>query len=91
MTGSISLTNVPDLAQLLAQLDAGNFYINVHSMADANGEVRGQILRTGETLYVANLTTDQETPPNHAISSGSALVIAAADKMHFRITCKARS
>jgi hypothetical protein len=80
MTGSISLTNANDVAQL----DAGNFYINVHSTIDADGEVRGQILHTGETLYVANLTTDQETPPNNATSSGSALVIAEADKMHFR-------
>jgi hypothetical protein len=80
MTGTIALTGASDLENL----DAGKFYINVHSTADADGEIRGQILHPNEMLYVAALTAGQETPPNAATSSGTAQVIVNADKLGFR-------
>jgi hypothetical protein len=80
MTGSITLTGATDLANL----DEGKFYINVHSTADADGEIRGQILHPNEKLYVATLTPGQETPPTTATTSGTAQVIVSADKLGFR-------
>lgn len=32
-----------NMSQLLAHMDAGNTYINVHTAANPNGEIRGQI------------------------------------------------
>jgi hypothetical protein len=32
-----------DMAQLLAHMDAGNTYVNLHTTANPNGEIRGQI------------------------------------------------
>jgi CHRD domain-containing protein len=47
-------------ASQIADLQAGLYYVNVHSMTNQMGEIRGQI-GTG-SLYSANLTGDQETP-----------------------------
>ena len=80
MKGTITLAGATDVANL----DSGNFYINVHSATNADGEIRGQILHPNETLYVANLTPAQETPPITATSSGTAQLIVAADKKGFR-------
>ena len=81
MTGTIAIAIA---SADVAALDAGKIYVNVHSMADADGELRGQVLHAGEVLYVATLTPDQEVPPNTATSSGTATLIVDADKKSFR-------
>ncbi len=75
-------------ASQIAALRAGKLYINVHSGAHTAGEIRGQVLRPGETLFVAPLDGAQETPPHATSSTGIATFVlnAAHDQAHFRYT-----
>jgi hypothetical protein len=72
--------------QQVRDLEAGRLYVNVHSMAHPKGEIRGQILRPGETLFVTPLVGAEETPPNHSTATGTASVIldATRSRIHFR-------
>jgi hypothetical protein len=79
MTGTITLSGAGDLANL----EQGKFYINVHSELNNNGEIRGQILHTNETLYVASLTPGQETEAVTAASNGIMQLIVDADGKGF--------
>ncbi len=70
------------------QLEKGMFYVNVHSQANPGGEIRGQILRPGDTLWVANLTGGQEVPSVATASTGRAsLVLSPSQAMvHYHVT-----
>ena len=39
----------------LANLQRGLWYVNIHTTANPGGEIRGQIMKPAETLYVAAL------------------------------------
>jgi hypothetical protein len=65
-------------------LERGMLYVNVHSTLHPDGEIRGQILRPGDTLWVASLTGQQETPPVGSSATGTAAVIVNADKSMLR-------
>jgi hypothetical protein len=54
----------------VAALDAGRFYVNVKSNAFPGGEIRGQVLRPGERVYVGDLNGAQQTPPVATAASG---------------------
>jgi hypothetical protein len=58
-----------------ADLLAGNLYTNVHSPTFPGGEIRGQILRPGQILFVATLTGAQQTTPNASTATGTGSVI----------------
>ncbi len=75
MTGTITVT-----AADAAHLEAGQIYVNVHSANNAGGEIRGQLLHTGEILYTAKLTGAQEVPAVTTTGTGTAAVIVAAAK-----------
>jgi CHRD domain len=79
MTGTIALSSAgaagPSPQSLVDALDKGLLYVNIHSAANPGGEVRGQILSPGDTLYVATLTGAQETPPVTSMGAGHATVI----------------
>jgi hypothetical protein len=79
MSGTISLAPLggggPSAQELVDDLEKGLLYVNVHSSANPGGEIRGQILSPGATLYVATLTGAQETPPEKSAGSGHAVVI----------------
>jgi hypothetical protein len=47
----------------LAAFDAGELYINVHTPANPNGEVRGQIVPPGMAVLFVPMSGDQEVPP----------------------------
>jgi hypothetical protein len=66
------------------RLDQGLFYVNVHSATYPGGEIRGQILHPGDTLWTANLTGAQETPPVVSTGTGHASVILDAAKSTLR-------
>ena len=76
MSGTITFTGANDVANL----DAAKFYVNVHSQLHGGGEIRGQLLHPGETLYVANLTGAQETPPIASPGVGTSAIILDAAK-----------
>jgi Cu/Zn superoxide dismutase len=57
----------PELDALLA----GELYVNVHTINNPGGEIRGQITLQPGVTFDANLTGDQENPP--VVSPGSGL------------------
>lgn len=73
----------PGVALTQAQYDAllaGELYFNVHTLANGNGEIRGQItLQGGVVAGLANLTGAQEVPAvtTAATGQGTLLVDAA--------------
>ena len=75
MTGTITVT-----AADAAHLEAGQIYVNVHSATNTDGEIRGQLLHTGEILYTAKLTGAQEVPAVTTTGTGTAAVIVSAAK-----------
>ena len=70
----------PLTAATLADLDAGRWYINVHTEGSPAGEIRGQILRPGERLYIARMDGMQELPPVTTTATGTLGVIVNADR-----------
>jgi hypothetical protein len=79
MTGTIALN--PGDADNFEQ---GMFYVNVHSQLYPDGEIRGQIMRPGASLWVANMTGGQETPQVTTAATGHAAVILDANKAMIR-------
>jgi len=61
----------PEAADLLA----GNLYTNIHSPTFPGGEIRGQILRPGELLFIAHLDGAQEVGPTGSTATGTGSVI----------------
>ena len=47
---------------LLSEYLKGNMYINVHTTANPNGEIRGQIIPESDIQFIADLNGAQETP-----------------------------
>jgi hypothetical protein len=81
ISGTLSVT-----AAQAADVEAGHLYANLHSAVYAAGEIRGQLLRPGETIFVAALTGAQETPAVTTTASGTASLIldAARSSVRFR-------
>ena len=67
-----------NIEELLQAMEDGNVYVNVHSIANPGGEVRGPIGRNEETdviVYDVQLTGDAEVPPVTTTASGAATLI----------------
>jgi hypothetical protein len=58
----------------------GRWYVNVHTAANAGGEIRGQVLRPGEVLYTTVLNGANEVPPVTTAANGALAVILSADR-----------
>ena len=56
----------------LDSLNNGNLYVNVHTAANPQGEIRGQI---GRQVWYASLTPAQETPATTSTASGTGVFI----------------
>ena len=70
-------------AQYTALL-AGELYFNVHTAANSNGEIRGQItMQGGVHADVANLTAGQEVPAGSSTATGTGTLLV--DKATRRI------
>jgi hypothetical protein len=67
----ITVADVEDLARR-------QWYVNLHSAAFPKGELRGQVLRPGESLLVADLSGGQEVPAVNATTRGKAMVVLGA-------------
>ena len=79
MSGTLTIT-----AADADNLEQGKLYVNVHSTTHPGGEIRGQILHPGDSLWVTNLTGSQETPPVTSTGTGTAAVILDAAKANIR-------
>lgn len=53
----------------------GNLYLNIHTAANAGGEVRGQVFRIARDAYVYDFCTQMQVPPvtNTPSTSGSGM------------------
>jgi hypothetical protein len=69
----------------VTDLQNGHFYLNVATAANMDGELRGQILAPGQTLFAGALSGANEVPPTGSTASGGAQFILSADqsKMHY--------
>ena len=66
-----SAVDVPITATALASLDAGGTYLNVHTTANPDGELRGQVVPPG-VLFIANLVDGtQEVPAKTTAGRGT--------------------
>lgn len=65
-------------SSLLSAYLKGNMYINVHTTANPNGEIRGQIIPETDTQFIADLNGVQETPA--VVSNAFALGTFALSK-----------
>ena len=79
MSGTLTIT-----AADADNLEQGKLYVNVHSTTYPGGEIRGQILRPGDSLWVANLTGSQENPRVTSTGTGTAAVILDAAMANLR-------
>ena len=88
LTGTDTTGTAPVTPTVAADLEAGRLYANVHSMANPGGEIRGQVLRPGEVVYIARLSGTQEVPPVTTIASGHGtfIVNAARDALRYRVS-----
>ena len=64
-------STLPLSAGQLADMQAGNWYVNVHTVDNPNGEIRGAILAR-PNQFGARLNATQETPPNGTTATGTA-------------------
>jgi hypothetical protein len=65
---------VATFGDFLAKLQAGQTYVNVHTVAHAGGEIRGQLTLAPQVEFHAALSGDQETPPVNTGAGGDAVV-----------------
>jgi hypothetical protein len=62
------------------ELTAGRMYINIQTSANPAGELRGQILLPGATLFTGVLAGANEVPPITSSASGGTQVILSPDQ-----------
>jgi hypothetical protein len=55
-------------AAQVASFKSGNLYVNVHTSANPNGEIRGQV---GRMVFFATLTASQEVPDTGSSATGT--------------------
>ncbi len=73
LSGARSLTSTEDL-------DLGRWYVDVRSDRFPAGEVRGQILRPGQQLYLARMSGEQSVPPVSSQATGTVALIVDSDR-----------
>ena len=64
----------------VAALNAGNLYFNIHTIANPNGEVRGNIALANPAGLTASMDGSQEVPPVVSSATGHASFRLNADK-----------
>lgn len=67
-------------AMMLSELMKGNFYIALHTAANAGGELRGQVIRLAREGYVMEINGMQEVPAITTAAMGSGMVTIDRNK-----------
>jgi DNA-binding beta-propeller fold protein YncE len=73
---------VETFADFLEALEAGDVYINIHTMSEPDGEIRGQV--RAPITFAATLSGDQEVPPVESSATGEAQLTLSADGQRLR-------
>ena len=72
ITGQITGTKLT--TAVINQLLSGNYYINMHTASNPNGEIRGQIYRLAREGYIMELSGNQLNPSSGSKAKGGGLV-----------------
>lgn len=72
---------------LLPKLLTGGAYVNIHTMMNMNGEIRGQIMPLNSRLFQFNLDGKQEVPAVNTMAKGKAYISLSADLKELYIEC----
>jgi hypothetical protein len=83
-----TLTNVGGASQV-NELLAGGLYVDAHSAAYPDGEIRAQVLPEAISLAFGTLSGGQQTPP--VSSPGSGIVSVLEDRSTLRFQINART
>lgn len=71
----------------VADLLAGDLYVNVHTGGRPDGEIRGQILERTVDTVPFSMDGDQEVPPNGSAATGSCTADLSPDATALQIDC----
>lgn len=82
---TVTLLSAPDLATFAA----GGMYLDVHTVAQADGEIRGQIIPGGIDLVRCALSGDFEVPP--VTTTGLGVGYATVDTVGGKIVANVRT
>jgi Cu/Zn superoxide dismutase len=74
-SGSIPQRTFTITPDQVTQLEAGQFYFNLHTGAFSGGEIRGQILPVPVQKFTATFSGAQEDPPNMSSGTGAGTVL----------------
>ena len=76
----------PLTPELIADLLAGNLYLNIHTTANPGGELRGQVNLSAGTGFNSNLDGDQENPPVITNAMGTSSLTLTDAGLEFSVT-----
>ena len=79
LTGTLTRT-----ATQADQLAGAQIYVNIHTPTQPGGELRGQVLRPGEQLFVTTLSGAQEVPVVRSAATAVGWVALSADRSSVR-------
>lgn len=74
-------------ADQLADLLAGNYYVNIHTSGRPAGEIRGQLLPRTVDRIAFDVTADQEVPPTDSTATGDCIADLADDASFVAVQC----
>ncbi|WP_213999817.1 CHRD domain-containing protein [Arsukibacterium sp.] len=87
--GVYSIAETDITAELMADLQNGEWYINVHTTEYPDGEIRGQIVNEDTVIVTFPLSGQQEVPA--VMTSASGFAYAAVDQTDYELTLTVRT
>ncbi|WP_234369109.1 CHRD domain-containing protein [Brumimicrobium mesophilum] len=75
----VGVADVSGVAGFANDLEAGDIYINVHTAANMDGEIRGQLTYDNQVAFDGVLSGDQEVPAVSTMATGVVKVSLSSD------------